>query len=103
MTGLGHRVIGIDRDTHKVDSVLAGRSPFFEPGLDEMVSQGVRDGRLKAVTNLSEGIAEADIALICVGTPSEKSGNLDLAQLRRVVNEIGSAIEHRSKPLIVAI
>ncbi len=103
LSSLGHTVTGVDRDDHKVSSVLAGEAPFFEPGLPELVKEGVTAGRLSATASLAQGIKHADIALICVGTPSEKSGNLGLDQLRRVVAEIGENLPGRSKPLIVAV
>jgi GDP-mannose 6-dehydrogenase len=99
---LGHRVVGIDRDQHKVDNVLNGRAPFYEPGLDELVRENTAAGRLTA-SNSAAGIADADIALICVGTPSEKNGNLGLGQLRRAIEEIAAGVSRRSKPLTIAI
>jgi len=99
---LGHRVLGIDRDQHKVDNVLNGRAPFYEPGLEELVRENAAAGRLTASTS-AQGIADADIALICVGTPSEKNGNLGLAQLRRAIEEIAAQVPNRPKPLIIAI
>ncbi len=102
-SSLGHQVIGVDRDEHKINSVLAGKAPFFEPGLEDLIRENVAAGRYGATTSLSEGIANADIALICVGTPSEKNGNLGLEQLRRVTSEIASFLPGRRKPLIVAI
>ena len=103
LSSLGHTVTGVDRDDHKVSSVLGGEAPFFEPGLPEMVKANVAAGRLQATVSLKDAIAQADIALICVGTPSEKSGNLGLDQLRRVVAEIGQNLDGRAKPLIVAV
>jgi len=100
---IGHRVTGVDRDAFKVDSVRAGRAPFYEPDLDEIVAQNVAAGRLSASGSLAEGLADADIALICVGTPSERNGNLGLDQLRRVVGEIGELISGRKRPLTVAV
>src|SRR5439155_16267605 len=76
LSSLGHVVIGVDRDEHKVNSVLKGEAPFFEPGLEEMIRENVSAGRYTATTSLADAIADADIALICVGTPSEKNGNL---------------------------
>jgi len=100
---LGHQVTGIDRDEHKVRSVLEGRAPFYEPGLEELVREGRAAGRLHASTGLAEGLAEADIALICVGTPSERNGNLGLEQLRRVCAEIATELPQRPRRLIVAV
>ena len=81
LASLGHRVLGIDRDQHKVDNVLRGHAPFYEPGLEELVREGIQEGLLSASTS-ADAILNADIALVCVGTPSEKNGNLGLAQLR---------------------
>src|SRR5689334_1264412 len=88
LSSLGHTVTGVDRDGYKVTSVLNGRAPFFEPGLEPLVRGNATAGRLRATTSLVEALADADIALVCVGTPSEKNGNLSLDQLQRVVGEI---------------
>jgi GDP-mannose 6-dehydrogenase len=100
---VGHRVVGVDRDQFKVDSVLTGRAPFFEPGLEDLVRDAVAAGRLSASVSLAEALADADVALICVGTPSEKNGNLGLEQLRRVAGEIAELLPGRTKPLVVAV
>jgi GDP-mannose 6-dehydrogenase len=100
---LGHRVTGVDRDQFKVDTVSAGRAPFFEPGLEALVREAVDAGRLTASVSLSEALEGADVALICVGTPSEKNGNLGLDQLRRVSQEIAASLTGRTKPLVVAV
>ena len=99
----GHRVAGVDRDAFKVESVLAGRAPFFEPGLAELVRDAVAAGRLTATVSLADALSDADVALVCVGTPSEKNGNLGLEQLRRVSCEIAELVPGRAKPLVVAV
>src|SRR5258706_5282994 len=100
----GFFVVGADRDGHKVSSVLAGKSPFYEPGLAELVREGVEAGRLSATTQLAEALAESDVALVCVGTPSASNGNLNLEQLERVIHEIAGTLRQRTaRPLIVAI
>src|SRR6476661_1888686 len=100
---LGYRVTGVDRDEFKVRSVNEGRAPFYEPGLDEIVRDTVALQRFDATVSLAEGMAEADIAFICVGTPSEKNGSLGLEQLRRVVGEIEALLPDRDKPPLLAI
>ncbi len=100
---LGHRVIGVDKDEHKVQNVLNGQAPFYEPGLEELVKSNVAAGRLSATTAAEEGLGDADVALICVGTPSERNGNLGLEQLRRVVESLAGLAAGRTKPLIVAV
>ena len=100
---LGYRVTGVDRDEFKVRSVNEGRAPFYEPELDEIVRDTVALGRFDATVSLPEGMSEADIAFICVGTPSEKNGSLGLEQLRRVVGEIEALLPGRDKPLLLAV
>ncbi len=103
LASLGHRVIGVDKDEHKVRSVLDGKAPFYEPGLEEIIAANVSAGRLSAASDICEVLAQSDIAMVCVGTPSEKNGNLGLEQLRRVVEQIAAHAQTRSTPLIVAI
>ena len=100
---LGHRVIGVDRDEHKVNSIETGRAPFYEPGLAELIQEGHANGHLSATTLLEPAIQQAEIALICVGTPSERNGNLGLDQLRRVCGQIAAAWKGESRRLIVAV
>ena len=75
LASLGFRVTGIDRDANKVQNVLDGIAPFFEPGLEPLVRANVAIGRLNASTTL-DAVANADIAFVCVGTPSEKTATL---------------------------
>lgn len=101
LASLGHRVWGVDRDQHKIIEIENGRAPFFEPGLEDLVRENIQAGRL-SVSSSPGTVAGADIALVCVGTPSEKNGNLGLHQLRRAVTEIAQHLP-RGKPLVVAI
>ena len=100
---LGHRVIGVDPDEFKVRSVNEGVAPFYEPGLEEIIKASRADGRLSATSSLAEGLQDADVAMICVGTPSERNGNLSLSVLRQVSEQIGALLPSRKKPLIVVI
>ncbi len=100
---LGHRVYGIDKDPTKVASILAAKAPFFEPGLEEVIRETVEAGRLSADTNVEPGLSNADIALICVGTPSSRNGNLSTEQLERVFGDIRSHLPGRNRPLTLAV
>ncbi len=100
---LGNRVFGVDRDEHKVKNVLNGQAPFFEPGLPEIIRETAAAGLFRATTSLAEAVAQADVALVCVGTPSQKNGNVDLDQLRRVMAEIAESLPGRKKRLVVAV
>lgn len=99
---LGHTVSGIDPDAHKVDFISRGLAPFHEPGLENLLQQAITQGRLTASTQIGNILRTADIALVCVGTPSDPAtGNLDLTFLRRVCAEIAAA--PRPASLIVSI
>ena len=101
---IGHTVVGTDLDEFKVQSLNHKRSPFYEPGLDEIVEEAVSAGRLSATTSVEEALSNGtSVALVCVGTPSERNGNLGLDQLRRVCEGIAAHSAKRDQPLIVAI
>src|SRR5687767_11891801 len=99
----GHHVIGVDVNAEKVAMINAGTSPIIEPGLADLVSRVVRQGRLSATDSAAEGIAEADVALICVGTPDLGHGQPDYDGLARVASAIGEACESRTRPLTVVL
>jgi GDP-mannose 6-dehydrogenase len=88
----GHRVIGVDKSVPKVELINAGRSPIIETGVDALVREGVASGRLRATTNSAEAIQNSELSLVCVGTPSEINGSLNLEHVRNVCAEIGSTL-----------
>lgn len=85
----GHEVTGVDVSETKVRMVNLGQSPVIEPGLEDLIRQGVHSGRLRATSKID---ALGDIVLVCVGTPSNGNGSLDLAQVLRVVGDIGDLL-----------
>ncbi len=93
----GFEVIGVDVSESKVSLVEAGKSPVLEPGLDDLIREGRRAGRLRAATALDEAAREADAFLVAVGTPSAKNGSSDLTHLLRAVGQIGEAVKGGSK------
>ncbi|HEX7195452.1 MAG TPA: UDP-glucose/GDP-mannose dehydrogenase family protein [Candidatus Limnocylindria bacterium] len=93
LASLGRTVVGVDSDPHKVAAIAAGRSPISEPGLDELLAEGVASGRL-ATGGMREAVKRADVIMIAVGTPSASSGALDLTAVHRVAEEIGAALPH---------
>lgn len=100
---LGHNVIGVDRDQRKTEMIAQGKSPFYEPGLETLVSTNLSKGRL-TVSALDEAVVDkADVILLCVGTPSQANGNIELEQLRRVCTEIAGKLKPRQKPLVVTV
>lgn len=101
----GHTVIGVDVSPDKASKIEIGLSPVSEPGLDELLAAGRDAGRLSADTDVARHLDDADIAMICVGTPSLPGGGLDLTQVCAVSAELGEALKTRDpdrRALIVA-
>ncbi|HEX2667199.1 MAG TPA: nucleotide sugar dehydrogenase [Gammaproteobacteria bacterium] len=99
----GHQVIGVDVNPEKVAMVNGGLSPIVEPGLEALLAFTVANGRLRATTSAAEGIANSDMALICVGTPGYANGQLNVDILRQLSSEIGRELHHREKPFTVVV
>lgn len=99
----GHEVIGVDVSQVKLDALMSGKAPVDEPGLDELIGEAVREGRLSASQNVADAIGKSDISLICVGTPSEPSGRIDLSFVKRVCEQIGAALSARPAGHVVVV
>ena len=100
----GNEVLGVDVDAAKVARLRQGESPIFEPGLDDLFRKHLASGRLKFTTDLKEGIADADAAFICVGTPQSEDGSADLRFVLAVGAQLGQAMALRpdtAKPLVI--
>jgi GDP-mannose 6-dehydrogenase len=98
----GACVVGIDPDATKVATVAAGRSPVVEPGLDEVMARTVASGRLRATSDPSV-VAEVDVVLLCVGTPSAANGASDLSAIRRAAEQVGGALAGATRPVAVVV
>ncbi len=92
----GHEVIGVDPNQTKVDLINQGSTPIIEKDIGEMIAKAVAEGKLRATTNVREAVMGSELSLICVGTPSQLNGNLDLSYVRRVCEEIGAAIKEKA-------
>ncbi len=90
LAAAGHDVWGVDPDVLKVAAVSAGHSPVLEPGLQSLVAQGVASGNLHATVRPDEALENADVSLLCVGTPSTASGESNLSYIYRVVEDISA-------------
>jgi GDP-mannose 6-dehydrogenase len=99
----GFRVIGADVNADKVASINAGTSPIVEPGIGDLLMQGVQSGRLRATTSTTEAVKASEVSLVCVGTPSHKNGSLDLTQLSRVCEQIGQALRETPRYHVVVV
>ena len=89
----GNDVVCIDRVASKIEGLRQGKIPIYEPGLTELVMRNSRDGRLAFTTSLPEGIAEAEIVFIAVGTPQGTDGGADLSGVFGVGEEIARTLE----------
>ncbi|MDR6661076.1 UDP-glucose dehydrogenase family protein [Tardiphaga sp. 538_B7_N1_4] len=87
----GHNVICVDKDSSKIDALLRGEIPIFEPGLDALVASNVKSGRLGFSLDLSEAVKTADAVFIAVGTPSRRGdGHADLSYVHAAAREIAA-------------
>lgn len=93
LTRLGHTVIGVDPEAHKLELMRSGKAPIVEEGVDDLTAEAIQSGRLSVTYNCAEAIAKTELSLICVGTPSAPDGSLGTIYVRRVCEEIGSAIK----------
>src|SRR5262245_46216613 len=89
----GHKVIGVDVVASKAQRLAAGRPTVVETGLDELIAQDHRQGRITATTDGRQAVLSSDVSIICVGTPTGPDGSLDLTALRETAALIGSAMK----------
>jgi len=92
----GHQVQGLDVNPLKVRIINEGRSPILEDGISELVGKVVRQGSLKAGSDVRQAIGSSDLSFICVGTPSNPNGSIDLTYIKRVCEEIGAALAEKT-------
>ncbi len=89
----GHDVVCVDKDNGKIERLLAGKMPIYEPGLEDLVARNVAAGRLKFTTDLKEAVSGADAIFIGVGTPTRRGdGHADLSYVFAAAKEIGEAL-----------
>ncbi len=100
---LGHQVTCVDNNRERVQSILASRPPFHEPGLAEILAETVKHGQLSATTDLAAALRKSDISMIAVGTPSADSGAIDLGAVKYVAREIGGLLPSIGRPHTVVV
>jgi UDPglucose 6-dehydrogenase len=90
----GHDVVCLDRDAAKIEALKLGHMPIWEPGLDQLVAENVRAGRLSFTTSLAEGARGAEVIFIAVGTPSRRGdGFADLTYVFGAAQEIAAVLD----------
>ena len=93
MADFGHRVTCVDINQERIEGLVKGIIPFFEPGLDRLVLKNVEEQRLAFTTSLAEGMKDADVVFIAVQTPMSESGEADLKYVMQVGEEIGELLD----------
>jgi UDPglucose 6-dehydrogenase len=97
---IGHEVVCIDVDERKIDTLKQGKSPIYEPGLEELLSKNSSEGRMAFTTSHQQGISKADMIIIAVGTPQSDDGQADLSFLEQAAKDLA---EHIVRDCIVVI
>jgi GDP-mannose 6-dehydrogenase len=92
----GHEVVGVDPVFAKADLINRGQSPIIEAEIGEIIAATVKSGGLRATNDPGEAIKATELSFVCVGTPSQANGNLDLRYIRRICEQIGEALKHKS-------
>jgi len=98
---LGNEVVFVDIDPVKVQVIRTGRSPLYEPGLDDMLAQNL--SRISATTDARKAVQETEITFIAVGTPSRPNGNIDLEHIEAASRDIGRALKEKDDFHIVVV
>jgi GDP-mannose 6-dehydrogenase len=99
----GHEIVGVDPVPTKVELINRGRSPIIETDIGEIIAATVKAGRLRATSDPVKAIRETELSFVCVGTPSQPNGNLDLQYIRRICEQIGDALKGKSARHTVVI
>ncbi|MEY4202156.1 MAG: hypothetical protein RLZZ265_3896 [Verrucomicrobiota bacterium] len=94
----GHHIVGVDVHPQKVEDFNRGVPPIVEPGLEDLLKSAKASGLLRATRDCADAIADTELSIICVGTPSNAAGGLDLNFVRGVAREIGDSLRKSPKP-----
>lgn len=99
----GHEIVGVDTNPSKVQSFNAGRAPVVEPGLDELMMEGARSGRICATSSVKEAINHSEVSIVCVGTPSRPNGSLNLDAVEAVSSQIGTSLADKDDSHLIVL
>ena len=99
----GHTIIGVDVNSQKVELFNQGRAPIVEPGLDELLASAKAKGLLRATVSCDDAIAASEVSIVCVGTPPDPSGSLDLSFVRGVIQQIAASLRQQQKSHVLMI
>ncbi|MDX1556753.1 MAG: nucleotide sugar dehydrogenase, partial [Xanthomonadales bacterium] len=90
---VGHHVLCMDRDAERIKQLRAGRTPIYEPGLEDLLTENAAQQRLSFTTSIQQAVDHGEILIIAVGTPPGEDGSADLTHVLDVAREIGQCVE----------
>ncbi|MGJ3240101.1 MAG: nucleotide sugar dehydrogenase [Anaerolineae bacterium] len=99
----GHKVVGIDVQEDKVNAINNRQPPVLEPGIQELINKTIDNGNLSATTDIAAAVKHCEVALICVGTPSNSNGSFKMDYVQRVCEQIGEVIKDIDDYKVIAI
>lgn len=99
----GHRIIGVDTNATKVELLARGSSPIVEPGVSELLEEAHRKGLLSATTDHTGAVVHSDVSIICVGTPSNPNGSLNLDHIFSVTDQIAGTLRRKGQYHAIAL
>jgi GDP-mannose 6-dehydrogenase len=103
LPALGHEVIGVDTNPLKVRMIAGGSSPVVEEGIEELIGDAVRQGRLRATGSLEEAVLGSEVSLISVATPAKPNFEPDLGAVVSVVRSIGQTLRGKASPHVIVL
>lgn len=98
---LGRNVVCVDIDERKIQMLREGKSPIYEPGLDQLITTGIQRGNLRFSTDLVAAVKESEVVFIAVGTPPMASGKADLSYVKAVAQQVGRSLDCERRRVIV--
>lgn len=98
---LGRSVVCVDIDERKIQMLREGKSPIYEPGLDQLITTGIQRGNLRFSTDLASSVRESEVIFIAVGTPPLPTGKADLSYVKAVAQSVGRALDCERRRIVV--
>ncbi len=99
----GHKLIGIDIDITKVNLINSGKATIVEKDIDEIIKRNFDNDKIRATNSSKEGVLDSEVGIICVGTPNDENGKLNMKYIYHVAEEIGESLKEKKDFFTVAI
>jgi len=100
---LGHKITGVDVQKTKIELINSGKATIVEKDIDELIKKGVSEGKIKAARDYIQAVDESDVSFICVGTPNNEKGHLEMETICRVSSNIGEALKEKNSFHVIAV